>query len=206
MALTKKMLQAMDIADDKVEQILEAHVESINGLTAKRDELQAELDKEKAEVKRLSDVEKELVKANAKIEESEKIEEKYKALQVEFNEFKADAEAKNTLANKEKAYKALLKAAGVAEKRFDSILRVTDFNNMDFDEAGNLKDADKLTENIKSEWSDFIITEGTQGANVPKPPMQNESGAAFDKMSLAEKMAYANENPENAEVKTWLNN
>ena len=83
---------------------------------------------------------------------------------------------------------------------------MTDFNNMDFDEAGNLKDADKLTENIKSEWSDFIITEGTQGANVPKPPMQNESGTAFDKMSLAEKMAYANENPENAEVKTWLNN
>ena len=37
MALTRKMLKAMGIEDEKIEQIIEEHVESIDGLKAERD-------------------------------------------------------------------------------------------------------------------------------------------------------------------------
>ncbi len=37
MALTRKMLKAMGIEDEEIEQIIEEHVESVDGLKAERD-------------------------------------------------------------------------------------------------------------------------------------------------------------------------
>ena len=39
MALTRKMLKAMGIEDEKIDQIIEEHAESVNALKAQRDEL-----------------------------------------------------------------------------------------------------------------------------------------------------------------------
>lgn len=204
MALTKKMLQAMDIPEDKIEQILDAHGESVNGLTAKRDELQEQLDKANEEVKRLANVEKDLAKANAKLEEADETAEKLKTLQVEYDKYKESAEAKEILVSKEKAYRKLLSDSGVSEKRLDSIIKVTDLNALEVDKDGSFKDSDKLAEQIKSEWADFIVTKSKQGAEVSNPP-GSTGGSTFEKMSLAEKMTYANEHPDNAEVQAWLN-
>ena len=41
MALTRKMLKAMGIEDEKIDQIIEEHVESIDGLKAERDRYKA---------------------------------------------------------------------------------------------------------------------------------------------------------------------
>ena len=41
MALTRKMLKAMGIEDEKVEQIIEEHVESVDALKAERDRYKA---------------------------------------------------------------------------------------------------------------------------------------------------------------------
>lgn len=203
MALTKKMLQAMDISDEKIEQIIDAHRNSINGLTDERDSLKAELDKQKADIDKLKSVEKELVKAQAKVEELEEAQKKYKDLKDEFDAYKADIDAKNILAGKEKAYKDLLKKAGVSDKRLDSILKITDLKDFELDKDGKPKDENKILENIKNEWADFIVKTTTKGADVQTPP-DNNGGSTFEKMSLAEKMAYANENPESDEVKAWL--
>lgn len=37
-------------------------------------------------------------------------------------------------------------------------------------EEGKIKDADKLTESIKKEWSDFITVQQTSGAQTQTPP------------------------------------
>lgn len=203
MALTKKMLQAMEISDDKIEQILDAHGDTVKGLTETRDTLQSELDKSNAELKRLENVEKDLVKANAKLEEVSDIEQKFKALEKEYSDYKADVAEKTTKASKEKAYRDLLLKANISEKRHDSIIKVTDLSSVILDKDGNVKNSDELLKDIESEWSDFKVTERKQGADVANPP-SNNGGSTFDKMSLAEKMAYANENPNNAEVLAWL--
>lgn len=170
MALTKKMLQAMDLTEDKIDQIIEAHRSTINGLTDERDALKADVEKYKTEAERLASVEKDLVKAQAKLEDAEKTSEKLKALQSEYEDYKADVNAKATQAQKEKAYKELLKEAGVSEKRYESIIKVSDLSGVEIDKDGKVKDAKALVDNIKSEWADFIVTEGAKGASTPNPP------------------------------------
>lgn len=196
MALTKKMLKSMDIPDDKIELIFEAHAESLAGVTADRD-------KYKADVEELANVKKELVKAQAAVEDAETTAEQLKKIRAEFADFKAGVESKNLQSLKEKAYSKVLSQAGIPEKRHGAIIRVTDFSKIELDEENNIKDGKKHVDEAKAVWADFIVTTKEQGAPTPKPPT-NTGGSTFEKMSLAEKMDYANENPESPEVKAWL--
>ena len=173
MALTKKMLQAMDLSEAQIDQIIEAHRNTINGLTDERDSLRKDVEDYKAQVEKLQNADKELVKAQAKLEDAEKVTEKLKALQAEFEDYKADVNAKQTQASKEKAYRDLLKEAGVSEKRIDSVIKVSDLSNIEFDDDGKVKDAKSIISGIKSEWADFIVNQTTQGAQTANPPANN---------------------------------
>lgn len=177
MALTKKMLSAMEIPAEKIEEIMTNHLESIEVLRKERDDARADVDKYKAEAERLGTVEKDLIKAQAKLEDAEKTAEKLKALQSEYDEYKADVSAKATQSAKEKAYRELLKQAGISDKRFDSIIKVSDMSKVEIDKDGKVKDPKAIVDNIKSEWADFIVTEGKQGAKVSTPPANNPTKA-----------------------------
>lgn len=172
MALTRKMLKAMGIEDDKIDQIIEAHTETVDGL-------KADLSKYRADAEALPDIQKQLEKAQADLEagkkDSWKI--KYDAIKEEFDGYKNEQIKKETHAAKEKAYRDLLKQAGVSEKRLESVLRVSDVDGVELDDKGGVKDAEKLTENIKSEWADFIVTTEIRGANTANPPANNPSGS-----------------------------
>lgn len=203
MALTRKMLKAMELDDDKIAQILEAHTAVIDEIASERDTFKADAERYKAQAEKLTTVEKDLVKAQAKIEEAEENAEKLKNLRTEFEQYKADVKAKAQAEVTEKAYRSLLKEAGIADKYFDKIIKVTDLSKIKLDKDNKIEDSGSIVEGIKSEWSDFVVTQGTQGANVVTPPT-NTGGNSFDAMSLAEKMAYANDNPNSSEVKAWL--
>ena len=185
MALTRKMLSAMGIEEDKQDEIINAHTETVNAL-------KSEIDNYKADAGKLSQAQKELgelkesmkngdkspykVKYEAKVEELEN-------LQKEFDNYKSGVEAKETTAKKQKAYKELLKETGVSEKRIGSIIKITDIDKLEFDKEGNLKNKDKLVEDIKSEWSDFIGTVSEQGAKTPNPP-ENKGGSVMSKADI----------------------
>ena len=53
------------------------------------------------------------------------------------------------------------------------MLKVSDIDSVEIGEDGKIKDADKLQENIKSEWADFIVSQGTKGAETATPPTNN---------------------------------
>lgn len=182
MALTRKMLQAMDISDEKIEQIIAAHKDTISGLTDERDKLIEERDKLKTEATRLANVEKDLLKAQAKLDNAAESAQKLTDLQKQFDEYKADIDAKAKAATKTAAYKALLREAGISEKRIEAVLKVSDISKIELDADGNIKDAKTVVDGIKSEWADFIVTEGKQGAQTPTPPA-NDGGVDYDKMS-----------------------
>jgi hypothetical protein len=113
---------------------------------------------------------------------AEKWKTKYEALKEDFDTYKKDVSAKETKATRENAYRALLKEAGVSEKRIDKVLKVSDIDNLEMGEDGKFKDADKLIKDIKEEWSDFIVSSGTKGATVTTPPANVNGG----KISRAE--------------------
>ena len=140
---------------------------------------------------------------------AEKWKTKHDALKAEFDTYKTDVEAREPRAANAPAHRALHHAAVVgsklsgelSEKRIEAVLKASDIDSIEL-ENGKIKNADKLTEQIKADWPDFIVGEIEKGADTPKPPT---SGAnTFEAMSLADKMAFANANPEAEEVKSWL--
>lgn len=101
---------------------------------------------------------------------AEKWKTKYDALKDDFEAYKKDVSAKESKATRESAYKKLLKEAGVSEKRIDAVLKVSDVDSLEMEDDGSFKDSDKILENIKEEWSDFITTTETRGAKTATPP------------------------------------
>ena len=166
MALTRKMLKSMGLTDEQVDTIIEAHTDTVDGL-------KTDIDKYKGDAEKLTKVQKELDDLKAAGDDGYK--EKYEKEHSDFEKYKADQQAKETRVAKEKAYRELLKAAGVSEKRIDSVLKVTDLNSVELD-GDKVKDADKITEGVKTEWADFIESSDTSGANTPTPPANNPAG------------------------------
>ena len=180
MALTRKMLKAMGIEEDKSEQIISEHVDAVDALKKERDAY-------KEDAEKLQDVQKKLDAANEAAKEagSDKYKLKYDALKEEYDKYKSDIEKKTTHTAKEAAYREILKAAGVSEKRIDSVIRVSDIDGIELDESGKVKDAEKLTNSVKSEWADFIVTEHVTGAQTSNPP-ENNGETDLSKLSMAE--------------------
>lgn len=165
MSLTRKMLKAMSIEDEKIDQIIEAHSETVDALKQERDGY-------KEDAEKFSELQKELkdLRENAKDDSKNPWKVKYDALKDEYDKYKSDEESKTVKRNKEDAYKALLKECGVSDKRIGSVLKVTDIDKVELDKDGKIKDADSLKASIKDEWSDFITSDGKKGADTATPP------------------------------------
>ena len=181
MGFTRKFLSALGIEADKVDEIINAHIEVVDGLKEERDNYKAAADK-------LADAEKKLAKAEetlAKNGEGETVsKEEYDALKKEYDDYKSEITAKNTRTEKENAFRELLKSAGVSEKRLNAIIKVSDIDGLELDKDGKIKDAEKHTENVKSEWADFIETTTTRGANTANPPANNGKGTGKTKEEI----------------------
>lgn len=191
---------------DMIRSILgEAHTDEIeNRLIAAHlavvDPLKDDLQRYRADAEKLPGVQKELddLKAASANNEWETM---YNNEHIAFEKYKAEVAAAAQTEKVKAAYKELLKDVGINEKRFEAILRLTDFSKMKLGDKG-LEDADKLKEAIKSDWADYIPETHEDGADVGNPP--NNSSTPFDKMNLTEKMAYANQHPNAPEVMNWL--
>ena len=174
MALTRKLLKGMGLSDEQVDTIIEAHTDTVDGL-------KSDIAKFEGDAKKLPGVQKELDDLKAAGDGGYK--EKYEKEKKAFEDFKNEQTAKETKKAKENAYRELLKAAGVSEKRIPAILKVTDLNSVEL-EGDKVKDADKLTETVKTDWADFIESSNTSGANTNNPPANN-TGDSKDLGSLS---------------------
>ena len=160
--LTRKFLTALGIEDENVQdQIISAHTEATDALKEQRDGY-------KADAEKLPEVQKEL--DTLKEQSGDKAQAKYDKLKKEFDDYKEEQRKKEVTANKKSAYKGLLKEAGISASRIDAVLKVSDVDGLEFDEDGEIKDKDKMIENIKKEWADFIVKSTEKGAQVGNPP------------------------------------
>lgn len=168
MALTRKFLTALGLDGDKVDEIINAHTEVTDSLKAERDGY-------KADAEKLVGVQKELdeLKAAAEKDGKDPFKVKYEAIKEEFDNYKKDVSAKEAKATKTAAFRELLKKAGVAEKRIDAVLKVSDVDGIELDKDGNIKDEDAKLTAIKGEWADFITTDTATGAKTATPPSGN---------------------------------
>ena len=165
MSLTRKFLSALGIEDDKVDEIINAHTETVNALKEQRDGFKADAEKLPAVQKELDDL-----KAAAEKNGKDAWKVKYEALKEDFDAYKSAQSEKETHAKKETAYKKLLQEVGISEKRIASVLKVSDVDAIEFDEKGEVKEADALKKSIGDEWADFVVHEDVKGTNTPNPP------------------------------------
>ena len=181
MSLTRKMLKAMGIEEEKIDQIIEAHSETVDSLKADRDNY-------KEDAEKLKDVQKELDDLKAKGDDGWK--EKHDRLKDEFDKYKTDVQAKETKAAKEAAYRAILKDANLSEKGIEKAVKYADWDKIELDEDGKLKGANDHIKAVREEWAEYVTTTTTTGAKTSTPPANNHAKnyttAEIKNMSAAE--------------------
>lgn len=199
MSLTRKMLKAMGIEEEKIDQIIEAHSETVDSLKADRDSY-------KEDAEKLKDVQKELDDLKAKGDDGWK--EKHDRLKGEFDKYKTDVQAKETKAAKEAAYRAILKDANLSEKGIEKAVKYADWDKIELDADGKLKGANDHIKAVRDEWAEYVTTTTTTGAKTSTPPANNGGSKltkaeiyARDehgryKLSTAERQKALAENPE----------
>ena len=199
MSLTRKMLKAMGIEEEKIDQIIEAHSETVDSLKADRDSY-------KEDAEKLKDVQKELDDLKAKGDDGWK--EKHDALKAEFDQYKNDVQEKETKAAKEAAYRAILKDANLSEKGIEKAIKYAEWDKIELGEDGKLKGANDHIKAVREEWAEYVTTTTTTGAKTSTPPANN-GGAKLTKaeiyardehgrykLSTAERQKALAENPE----------
>lgn len=179
--------------EEKEQAIMDGHI-------AVTDAIKDDRDKYKTEADRAAELQRQLDEKNGGEDYKQKYEDEKRA----FDDFKAQTARNAETAKVRAAYRELLTSEGVAEKRLDAIMKVTDLSGMKLGEDGTLEGIDDLRNAIKSDWGEFIPKKEERGADVDNPPKQDKG--SFDSMSLAEKMAYANQHPADPSVTAWLNN
>ena len=164
MSLTRKMLKAMGIEEEKIDQIIEAHSETVDSLKADRDNYKKGADQ-------LKSVREELDELKAKGDDGWK--EKHDKLKGEFDTYKKDVEAKETHSKKVEAYRAILKDAGLSEKGIEKAIKYAEWDKIELEADGKLKGASDHIKAAKEEWAEYVTTTTTTGAKTSNPPANN---------------------------------
>lgn len=160
MALTRSMLKGMGLTEEQVSAIIDAHTETVDGLKDSLKAAKADADKLKAVQKELDDL---------KSTNGDDYRAKYEKEHADFDEYKKTVANEKATAEKRSLYRELLRECGVDAKRIDSVMKVADIDAAKVKD-GKIENVEDLTKSIKSEWSDFIATDSTRGANVQTPP------------------------------------
>lgn len=169
------MLTAMGIEAEKIDQIIEAHAETTEGLKKQAEEL-------REQASRVPALEKEIEDMKA-AQPTEDWEAKYNELKSEYDGFKDKVEKEKAAQEKAGLYRSMLRKAGIDERRLDSIMKVTDLSGIAVQD-GAIADQENVMKAIADEWGDFIAHTSTQGAKVEEPPA-NQGG----KMTKSEIMS-----------------
>lgn len=191
MALTRKFLSALKVEDDVANEIINAHVETVN-------DVKSELEDYKAKYEKLADIEKKLTKVQKEYDtlkaqqddsQQDEYKDKYEALEKEFKDYKQSIKDKEIKETKIKAYKELLKESKISEKRFDAITKLSDdaINKIEFEEDGSIKNKEDVLKSIADDWSEYVQTTETLGASTATPPANN--GGSDKKISRAQQIA-----------------
>ena len=97
MALTRKFLVALGIEDTKVDEIIQAHTETVNGLKDEIEKYKSDAEKLPGVTKERDDLKKAAVEANGK----NPFKVKYDALKEDFDNYRKDVQAKESRTRKE---------------------------------------------------------------------------------------------------------
>ncbi len=148
----------MGIEDEKIEQIIDMHSETVDGLKAEITAAKgAKATEKKGEEK----------PSATKPEDTDA----YKALKAEFDKYKADTAEKEAKAAKEKAVRAYFEGKKISGKNLDIAMRgaAAEIAGLEMD-GDKIKDAKALDDLVSGVYSGLVTQTETAGAKTPNPP------------------------------------
>jgi hypothetical protein len=169
MALTRKSLKAMGLADEQVDSIVEMHTETVDGLKEK-------LKTAEEKATQLDGVQKELDALKAKGSDDYKA--RAEKAEKDLNDYKAEVAAKETKAAKEAAVRAYFEEKKITGGNLNIAMRGAkdEISGIELDAEGKIKDTAALDALVGGEFASLVVTTQTRGAQVETPPANNGGG------------------------------
>ena len=198
MSLSRKFLAALGIEDEKVEQIIQAHTDTITALKDERDTYKGDADQLPVVTKERDDLQKEFDDFKAKAPEAAKV-------QAEFDAYKLEVENEKANQKKMEAVLATLKEAKANETAIELLAAKVELDKVELDNDGAIKDVEKIVlEPLKAKYAGLFGVETNDGVPPVNPPRGNGkmSKEEYQKLSLIKQMEYAKDHPE--EVKDLI--
>ena len=129
-------------------------------------------------------VKTELAKQPATKAENVKDSEEYKTLKQSFDDYKAEVTKKETKVAKEKAYRSMLADTGLSEKGIEKAMKYAEWDKIELETDGKLKDANTHIKSVKEEWAEYVTTTTTTGAKTSTPPTNTGGGVGKTKEEI----------------------
>lgn len=169
MSLTRKMLKEIGIDDDKIDQIIEAHAETVSVLKSKVADGEAVSEELETANKKIADLEAAAKTGNYEYKE------KYEIEHAAFEKYKGEQTEKEIKAAKNSAAKSYFKSKNIDEKYMNIAIKAAskEIDALELDN-GEIKDTSSLDALINSDYSSFVQSKVTVGANTANPPTSTE--------------------------------
>lgn len=176
MALTRKFLKALGIDEDKIDEIIAAHGDTVTAL-------KEEIEQAKQAADGLDAVTKERDRYKQDFENLQKTSGDAAKVQAAFDAYKAEVAGEKLKASKCAALDAALKKAGVERESFRAQLRKGwNLDELELEDGGGMKDEAALVKRIQADYPDFI-GKVTTGGTPPATPPQGD-GKAYTRDQL----------------------
>ena len=168
MALTRRALKAMGIEEEKIDEIIAMHTETVEGL-------KADAAKYRADAERLPGVQKELDDLRAAGDGG--WQDKYERVKGELDAYRAEVGKREAKAAREKAARAYYESKGITGRSLDIAMRGSGEEIAALEMDGDrIKDASALDELIGGTFAGLVSTTSTKGANTATPPATTGGG------------------------------
>lgn len=187
MAFKRADLAGLGIESDKIQILIDWHMDTVKALQTKIDENKDssdELAKVKAE---LEQTKNDLKTANDKITSMEKdnYKEKYESEKAAREKLESDNANRETLAKKKDALKAYLKEKQYSDDAIKLIVGKGGYNDkVELDDKGVFKNADSILSEVQTEFSVFTPKVSEQNASPSSPPKNTGGKTSMTKEEI----------------------
>lgn len=162
MALTRKYLKALGIEEDKIEEIISAHGETVAVL-------KDEIEKAQKGADDLSAIAKERDTLKERVNALEKASGDAAKVQADFDAYKQQIETDKVNTGKKALVRKALEAAGANPAALELLLNTVALDKVELD-GDELKDADGVLKPIKAEHAALFGTSHEDGTPPARPP------------------------------------
>lgn len=168
--LTRKFLRALGVEEDKIDEIVTAHQDTLEEIKAERDSL-------KDNASKLAEAQAEVTRLSGELEKAKKNGGDAAKIQADFDAYKKQIADEKAAAQTDADVLALLKEAGIQRESFQQLASKSfDRSKIKRNEDGSISNRQELLDGIKTDFADCIATQQQQGTPPNNPPTGGVKG------------------------------